>query len=443
MKTTLVLCILIAAAIVLIPGCDRSGYPSETNATQTSPFGGFRSATAVSLLPQSVVLEGFTVTYDGRTLANNQTKFSYTVTGPDVDLHFRLELPGCAPALAGSSSPPNGVSSNNDPDINPGITWHIPNGVSAADTVHFYVLYPGTVREGIVLTSVNTNSGTQVGRIAGACARVFNISGAAFTDANSNGLRDATETGIPNSTVNLYDTTNTLIRSMVTDVNGNYLFESIPDGTYRVAVDTGTIASTSTTYLIRTTASSYIVIGEPDQTNNNFGYAPNSKKLINDLKFGILPTTGFTPGFWKKQLASAISGSGNPTFTKAALIGYIATIRTLLLTDPFQTSLGTGDGLQAAYNILNKPIKTDLDALTQQLLALEFNWASNHGIQATDAALQYQLMGWGEALVAANSTVPAPATMSILPGATTSSLLTDATTTISGVNKSSGGGGTQ
>ncbi len=441
MKTTFVLAVLVAAVILLIPGCERSSYPSETTATQASPFGGFRSAAAVSLLPQSVVLQGFTVTYDGRTLANNQTKFSYTVTGPDVDLHFRIELPGCAPALAGSSSPPNGVSSNNDPSVNPGITWHVPNGTSAADTVHFYVLYPGTVREGIVLASVNTNTGTQVGKIAGACARVFDISGSAFTDANSNGLRDATETGIPNATVNLYDSNSVVIRSTSTDITGGYLFTSIPDGTYRVGLDTTTVAPTEATYLTRTTPYFYIVTGEPDQSGRNFGYAPNSKKLTNDLKFGILPTNGFTPGFWKKQLASAISGSGNPTVSKAALIGYIATIRTLLLTDPYQTALGGGDGIQAAYNILNKQVKTDIDALNQQVLALEFNWASNHGIQATDAALQYQLMGWGEALLAANSPVAAPTTQTLLPGATASSIVTDATGVIAGVNKSTGGGG--
>src|SRR5262249_5698609 len=153
--------------------------------------------------------------------------------------------------------------------------------------------------------------------------------------------------------------------------------------TYRVQLDTTTVAPTEATYLTRTTSYFYVVTGEPDQAGNNFGYAPNSKKLTNDLKFGILPTTGLTPGFWKKQLASAISGSGNPAVSKTALISYIATIRTLLLTDPYQTALGNGDGLQAAFNILNKPIKTDVDALNQQLLALEFNWASNHGIQGT------------------------------------------------------------
>jgi hypothetical protein len=430
--------IVIVALVIFMSGCERATTPTETSSTQTQAYDGFK-ATPVAVIPQSVVLQGFTVNYLGRSLANNQTTFSYLVTGPNVDMHFRLELPGCAPALV-SSFPGNGVTSNNDPNIDPGETWHPSNGTNKPDTLNFSLTYPGTVKEGIILTSVNTNSGTSVGSIGGACARVFDISGNVFTDANSNGSKDATETGIPSVTVQLLSG-NTLIATRATDINGNYLFEQVPDGSYTVAADTGTVASTRTTYLNATTPTSASVTGGPDSPGHNFGFATKAAKLTNDLKFGILPTTGFTPGFWKKQLGLAISGGGNPTVSKAALIGYITTIRGLILTDPFQTQLGTGDGLQAAYNILNKTPKTDLDNLTQQLLALEFNWASNHGIQATDPNLQFILMGWGEALVAANQPAAGITTMSVVPGATAMSLLTDASSVFAGVNKSAGGGG--
>jgi hypothetical protein len=350
-----------------------------------------------------------------------------------------LELPGCAGTLA-ASSPGNGVTSNNDPNIDPGIEWHPSNGTNKPDSLNFTLTYAGTVKEGIILTSVNTNQGTSVGFIAGACARVFDISGTVFTDANSNGVRDGSETGIPGVSVLLLGAGNTLMATRSTDLNGNYLFEQVLDGTYTVVADTGTVASTRTTYLSKTTASSVSVTGGPDSPGHNFGFAAKSGKLINDLKFGILPTTGLTPGFWKKQLSSALTGSGSPTVSKATLITFIASIRGLILTDPFK--LGTGDGLQEAYNILNKPVKSDLDLLTQQLLALEFNWVSNHGIQATDPNLQFILMGWGEALVAANQPAGGAATMSVLPGAAIMSSLTDASTVYAGVNKSSGGGGT-
>ena len=430
---------VIVALFVLMSGCERSKYPTESMPTQSQPNDGLRASTPVANIPQSVVLQGFTVTYLGRSLANNQTTFSYLVTGPNVDMHYRLELPGCAGTLV-ASSPGNGVTSNNDPNIDPGIEWHPSNGTNKPDSLNFTLTYAGTVKEGIILTSVNTNQGTSVGFIAGACARVFDISGAVFTDANSNGVRDGSETGIPGVSVLLLGAGNTLMATRSTDLNGNYLFEQVLDGTYTVVADTGTVASTRTTYLSKTTPNSASVTGGPDSPGHNFGFAAKSGKLINDLKFGILPTNGLTPGFWKKQLSSALTGSGSPTVSKATLITFIASIRGLILTDPFK--LGTGDGLQEAYNILNKPVKSDLDLLTQQLLALEFNWVSNHGIQATDPNLQFILMGWGEALVAANQPAGGAATMSVLPGAAIMSSLTDASTVYAGVNKSSGGGGT-
>src|SRR5712692_9091276 len=158
------LAFLIAAFVM--PGCDRPTYPTQTGQPQES-MKEFKAGTiTTAVLPQSVVLEGFTVTYNGRSLANNQTTFSYTVSGPNGDFHYRLELPPCAPALA-SESPANGATSNNDAFINPGIEWHPSTGSSSTSTNTFSVTYPGTVREGIVLTSVNTPSGTAAGLIAG------------------------------------------------------------------------------------------------------------------------------------------------------------------------------------------------------------------------------------------------------------------------------------
>src|SRR5437867_12152273 len=95
--------IVIVALFVLMSGCERSKYPTESQSIQTEPGGGLRSSTQPANLPQSVVLQGFTVTYNGRTVANNQTTFTYILTGPNVDVHFRLELPGCAGTLAASS----------------------------------------------------------------------------------------------------------------------------------------------------------------------------------------------------------------------------------------------------------------------------------------------------------------------------------------------------
>ena len=73
--------IVIVALFVLMSGCERSKYPTESQSIQTEPGGGLRSSTQPANLPQSVVLQGFTVTYNGRTVANNQTTFTYNTSG--------------------------------------------------------------------------------------------------------------------------------------------------------------------------------------------------------------------------------------------------------------------------------------------------------------------------------------------------------------------------
>ncbi len=55
-----------------------------------------------------------------------------------------------------------------------------------------------------------------------------------WVDANNDGVQDATEVGIENITVNLYDDTGTLLRTETTDANGLYLFASLIPGDYFV-----------------------------------------------------------------------------------------------------------------------------------------------------------------------------------------------------------------
>jgi hypothetical protein len=125
------------------------------------------------------------------------------------------------------------------------------------------------------------------------------------------------------------------------------------------------------------------------------------------LKLGTLPTTGKSASYWKKQLQVALTGKGTADYSKVALKSFVIQIRALLLPEPFQ--LPGGDGLQAAFDILNKPVKTDLDKLRRELLAAEFNQVAGLGIISTDAALQLVLLGWGESLVQSNSTTSAAA----------------------------------
>ena len=57
-------------------------------------------------------------------------------------------------------------------------------------------------------------------------------------DANSNGIQEATEKGIPGVTVTIYDAANVAVTSAITDQNGRYFFSNLNPGTYTVGFGT-------------------------------------------------------------------------------------------------------------------------------------------------------------------------------------------------------------
>ena len=55
-----------------------------------------------------------------------------------------------------------------------------------------------------------------------------------WNDANGNGIQDPGEKGIPNVTVNLYNSDGTILLDTTTDANGNYFFNGLLPGSYTV-----------------------------------------------------------------------------------------------------------------------------------------------------------------------------------------------------------------
>jgi protocatechuate 3,4-dioxygenase beta subunit len=55
-----------------------------------------------------------------------------------------------------------------------------------------------------------------------------------WADDNSNGLQDATESGLSGVTVTLYNSTGAIVTTTTTDKDGKYLFTGVPNGTYSV-----------------------------------------------------------------------------------------------------------------------------------------------------------------------------------------------------------------
>ena len=67
------------------------------------------------------------------------------------------------------------------------------------------------------------------------CSKSAKLGDKVWLDVNKNGVQDAGEAGVANVTVKLYDcSNNTLVATQVTDANGNYLFDQLNPGSYKV-----------------------------------------------------------------------------------------------------------------------------------------------------------------------------------------------------------------
>ena len=410
-------------------GCGDPGGPTERGSLTFNTIG---RDPVFSLT--DTTLNGFQVHYTGRTFDGSNTTFSYVVSGPSVDMHFRLGYPGetCS-SPPQSWFPTNGATSNNDCCINPGLEWHPSVGSDSMNTFEFSYAFAGDVPEGIVAVSVKNESTVEVGSISGPGA-LFIISGSLFQDADEDGALDATETFISNVTINLKQSGN-VVESTVTGIDGTYQF-LIPCGSYDVEADTSTLTNTQGKYFTSTTPISLSVTVGPDSPGNNFGFKTNTTKLIEDLGNGTLTTTGFTATFWKKQVQSAINNK-RATYTRTQVLGFITVIEGLALPDPYIFPSDDNGRLQTAFDILKMPVHTDLETLVRELLALEFNYAASRGI---DPSTQLVLIGWGESLVAQEGAANPGGKFGLTEGVTP---IGDAIEIFQQIDKSTGGGGTR
>ncbi len=96
-----------------------------------------------------------------------------------------------------------------------------------------------------------------------------NIQGVVFNDANSNGVKDTNEVGIPNVTVTV--TVGTATKTAVTNTSGVYTFMNLPEGPVKISVDTATVPadySTSTNNESQTA----VIIDDQMVTAADMGY---------------------------------------------------------------------------------------------------------------------------------------------------------------------------
>ena len=105
----------------------------------------------------------------------------------------------------------------------------------------------------------------------------YSVGDRVWKDTDGDGVQDSGETGISNVTVQLLNSSGTVIASDVTDSNGIYGFTNVPAGTYSVKVVSSSLPSGYTqTFDLDGTATPHIVTGPLTENHSDvdFGYKP-------------------------------------------------------------------------------------------------------------------------------------------------------------------------
>ena len=148
------------------------------------------------------------------------------------------------------------------------------------------------------------------------------ISGTIFRDEARNGVKDPSDPRFPSVKVTLLDENGNVVETTTTDSNGAYKFSHLPDGKYRVKVDTtGVLNGLEQTLdpdTLKDSQSELIELGESNPTveNVDFGYmekevpaAPQPPKQPNPKTPGSkLARTGAESGVLGLGAAALIAG---------------------------------------------------------------------------------------------------------------------------------------
>ncbi|MDX1585476.1 MAG: SdrD B-like domain-containing protein [Balneolaceae bacterium] len=397
---------------------------------------------------EPIPLNNYLITFNGKSYdqANDQSTFSYTVngTGTEPALNYLfIESPTCAGTPV-AYSPVQSAKVNLD-----GITWE--SSIPTTGSQVYSITYSGDLPIGAVTATSESGNVTDSAEIPGPCQGIYTISGNVFVDGNSNGLKNSSESGIQNVTVHLNNGAG-MEFSQKTLSNGTYAFQVFTGSgsvDFRIEVRQ-TTADTSDFneglfdgYNATTVTSKTVTVNEADQSGIDFGFAPQTAKLILQFEEGQILLDTEEPKFWIQQLRFAQKNNSNAEISAADLLGYLEVIEELFLIDPFQF----GDNkIDAALDILTGPAKTELESLLVQLLAAELNVVSGRGSGNIDFDLA--LIAYGESAAdelkngtASLNTISSTSTSTTEVSAALKTSISDAESLLTSFNSSGGGGG--
>lgn len=343
----------------------------------------------------------------------NTSTFTYELitSSDEKDLsHWVLAFDLDTVALV-SVSPDNLTSYGLDPTTGVmGMKWD--EGQAAGTTQYYSIVVQGQVDT--VANDYSVKGGTYyaIGTTQGPGETIVNpethysISGLLFMDANNNGIYDNGEPLLNNVSVELFDSADNIIATVVTDENGQYEFISLVPGDYHVHVPHSTSVHDFNEVLF-----SYADIGHPsslnvsvvdqDIINQDFTFVVNTQAILDDLNSDdsdgdgfSFPGVGKTIGYWKHQLSVAIKGKGRAHIDAATMMGYLTWIESFHLVKPFQFI--DGDEFVHAHSIMAMRSSDAVDLLNKQLLGTELNHTSGMGLSGSYVELQHVILQWAE-----------------------------------------------
>jgi LPXTG-site transpeptidase (sortase) family protein len=179
---------------------------------------------------------GTTVLEPGQSYSFNHT---LTNTGTQTDT-YTITYSTAFPAWTQSLTPASGTVVTLAPGATQAITYNITVPAGTVDTTTNVTTITATSS-----TAPNPNcSATDVTTISAAC-----VSGILYNDTNLNGLQDPGENGLGGVTLNVFDSTNTLVATLVTAGDGSYDLGGLPSGTYRIEIDEATLPAGTIFYV--------------------------------------------------------------------------------------------------------------------------------------------------------------------------------------------------
>lgn len=289
-----------------------------------------------------------------------------TVSGDEKDLsHWVLGL--CGDMVPVGSIGANATDFNLDPTTDVyGFKWD--DGQDAGTTSTYTLTFNGACQDGPTNFSVKGGTYFAVSDITGpSCdatppsTDTFSVSGTLFVDVNGNGVYDLDDPLLSNTTVTLYDSDGNEIASMTTGSDGSYSFSGLSEGDYTLSVATSTDDNSDfneslAEYFNALQGPLEVNLSSSDATDVNFGFEMDVADIMNDMNLDDPDADGYhfngtgrTIGYWKHQNTVAIKGRGRAHVDAATLEGYLATIETLWLADPFQFG---GNPYQDALDIM-------------------------------------------------------------------------------------------